>query len=163
MLTRNIWAEKGLCNGSLGYIKHIIFKEGQCPPNLPLAVIVKFDAGYIGPSILSEERCVSIIPITSTGDVLGANYERQQLPLKLAWSITIHKSQGLTLDKAWVNLGSKENCAGLAYVALSRVRTLSDLLVEPMTLERLQAVARTSNYAYRIKEEERLNNLAQET
>jgi len=52
----------------------------------------------------------------------GINHERIQIPLKLAWSITIHKSQGLTLDKVIVDIGKKECFDGLTYVALSRVR-----------------------------------------
>ena len=53
--------------------------------------------------------------------------------------MTIHKSQGLTLKKAWVDLGTSERTVGMTYVALSRVKKLEDLIVEPMTLERLQA------------------------
>ena len=39
MLTRNLWLEKGLCNGSMGYVRDIIYKDGQYPPALPIAVI----------------------------------------------------------------------------------------------------------------------------
>lgn len=47
---------------------------------------------------------------------------RQQLPLKLAWAMTIHKCEGLTLSKAWIDLGSSERSPGITYVALSRVK-----------------------------------------
>ena len=47
-----------------------------------------------------------------------------QLPLML---ITIHKSQGLTLEKAVVELGSKDFSAGLTFVAISQVKTLKGL------------------------------------
>ena len=97
--------------------------------------------------------------MTSTSDSLRSGYERQQSPLRLSWFITIHKSQGLTLTKAWIDLGPTEKAAALAYVALSRVRSLQDVVVEPMTLERLHAIINCVNYKYRIKGEERLSTL----
>jgi ATP-dependent exoDNAse (exonuclease V) alpha subunit len=45
----------------------------------------------------------------------------------LAWAITIHKSQGLTLPEAVIELGPKEFTAGLSFVAISRVKTLGGL------------------------------------
>ena len=163
-LTRNLWTRVGPCNGTMGTVKHIIFAQNQKPPMLPIAVIVQFDKDdYIGPSFCENmPNCVPIFPVTShVNDTNGLNLERQQLPLKLAWSITIHKSQGLTLKKSWVDLGPSENVAGLAYVALSRVRKLSDLVIEPMSFERLQPIKKTSNYKFRLSEEARLNILAE--
>ena len=52
---------------------------------------------------------------------------RKQYPLILAFAITIHKCQGLSLDTAIIDLSQEVFGDGMAYVALSRVRTLSGL------------------------------------
>ena len=51
--------------------------------------------------------------------------KRAQFSLDLFWATTIHKSQGLSLGRAVIDLGQKENpLGGLTYVALSRLRTM---------------------------------------
>ncbi|MBP9135944.1 MAG: ATP-binding domain-containing protein, partial [Chitinophagales bacterium] len=69
-----------------------------------------------------------------------------QYPLKPAWAITIHKSQGLTFDKVIIDLGFGAFTAGQTYVALSRCRSLEgiilrrelrdeDIMVDPKVVE----------------------------
>lgn len=63
---------------------------------------------------------------------------RSQIPLRLAYAMTIHSSQGSSLDFAIVNLGKREIFVpAQAYVALSRVRTLEGLLVEALNVKKI--------------------------
>ena len=136
MLTANLQTDTGLVNGSMGTVQDIIFKEDQGPPSLPIAVLISFD-NYKGPTIasLEGERVVPIAPIQRnwTGKS-GVSCSRLQIPIRFAWAITVHKSQGLTLRKAIIDLGEKEFTAGLSFVAVSRVRELEDLLFKTIQL-----------------------------
>ena len=53
-----------------------------------------------------------------------------QIPLKLAWALTIHKAQGQTLDKTYIDLSSGVWESGHTYVALSRCRTLNGIILK---------------------------------
>ncbi len=69
-----------------------------------------------------------IIPVTARWDTrTGKSLARTQLPLTMAWAITIHKSQGLTLERVTVDLGHADFSSGLSFVAISRVKTLKGL------------------------------------
>lgn len=73
---------------------------------------------------LANGRQIKVEPHTWTMEEDGRKTaEAAQLPLRLAWAITIHKSQGMSLDAAEIDL-SRSFTPGMGYVALSRVRSL---------------------------------------
>jgi len=157
MLRANLWTEVGLVNGSVGNVRDIVFDENQGPPCLPITVLVEFD-NYAGPAIVSSEgeRVVPIPPIRHTWDGKNGTCSRLQVPICLAWAITVHKSQGLTLKQAVVDLGKKEYAAGLSFVAISRVCALKNILFNPFSLERIQRVKTCKRLQERMAEERRL-------
>ena len=112
MLLTNINHEKGLVNGARGIIDRF---EGTEESRVP---VVKFHTGDIEP--ISPHSWWS-------QDVEGIG--RKQIPLKLAYAITIHKAQGATLDCALIDIGTSTFEYGQAYVALSRVKNLESLYI----------------------------------
>jgi ATP-dependent DNA helicase PIF1 len=115
MLLVNRDPEAGLVNGSRGVVTGFNPADG-----FPM---VKFLNGPpfavpIGPSDWS-----------SGGDTEEESVVRRQIPLRLAYALTIHKAQGASLDSALVDVGPSTFEYGQAYVALSRVRSMGALFV----------------------------------
>ena len=69
------------------------------------------------------------------------------LPLQPGYALSIHKSQGQTLENILIDLGSSEFSPGLTYTALTRVRSLSNLALRKMPLiQRFQTIAKSSHF-----------------
>ncbi|XP_065837259.1 ATP-dependent DNA helicase pif1-like [Oscarella lobularis] len=165
MLTSNLWTEMGLINGSMGYVVAILYQPGAKPPALPTAVVVQMDK-YDGPT-WGGERCVPICPIertwpSSTGN-RKSSCKRRQLPIQLAWAVTVHKSQGLTLDRAVIDIGKREFAPGITYVGFSRVRHINHCLIQGFDYARISNLSKSKSYKQRLNEDKRLDGLARRT
>jgi ATP-dependent exoDNAse (exonuclease V) alpha subunit len=152
MLMINLWIQAGLVNGSLGEVVDIVYTSGCKPPELPLYVVVQFD-NYSGPSWdQNDPKSLPITPIT-----LG---NHRQIPLSMSWALTIHKSQGLTLQKTTIDIGSTER-QGLTFTVISRVKSLENLRIEPpFSFERYSRMKNNPYTIIRKKEESRLQQLS---
>ena len=127
MMLKNTYQKDGVINGSLGVIKEFSKKN-----NYP---IVEFNNGAvltISPEVWALEK----FDVEKREIVVEA--EMSQVPLLLAWAMTIHKSQGMTLDKVKCDL-SKVFADGQIYVALSRVKTLEGLYIDGLDFNRIKA------------------------
>ncbi|XP_026290155.2 ATP-dependent DNA helicase PIF1-like [Frankliniella occidentalis] len=129
MLRSNMWLETGLVNGATGTVVDIVYQPGRAQPeDLPAVVMVKFD-NYTGPTV--ADGLVPVPTLVHTWDHEQVACSREQVPLCLAWAVTVHKSQGLTLDRAVVSVGLRDFAVGLMYVAMSRVKSWEGLLIDP--------------------------------
>jgi len=128
MLLVNLDITRGLVNGSRGIVKGIRTNgatnctTGTYSVNDPsLSIIIQFD---------DMTQMVQISPHSFTIEEDGIKYTRLAFPLRLAWAVTIHKCQGLTLAHAEIDIGKSIFCKGQSYVALSRCKSLEGTVIK---------------------------------
>jgi len=125
-----------LCNGSQGIVTSI------SPLGFPM---VKFSNGYereMTPHVWLSERIPGI----------GLS----QIPLILAWAITIHKSQGATLESAEIDVGRGIFECGQTYVALSRVKSLEGLYLTSFDPSRILVNKKVKEFYKKLTENQSL-------
>jgi ATP-dependent DNA helicase PIF1 len=132
MLLVNKDLEAGLANGSRGVV--IGYRDDGMP-------IVQFKHG--DPVAIEHHTWTSNDSPT---------LQRHQIPLRVAYAVTIHKSQGATLDCALVDIGSSTFEYGQAYVALSRVRDLESLYVWNLEPSKIIAHPKVVEYYMQLHE-----------
>ena len=125
MLTMNLDVSDGLINGAIGTASAII--PGHMPLGQPAAICIVFDNEKVGiksrsknkPPPHVDQRSTVITPVTEV--IQSSPYEvtRHGYPFILAWSVTMHKVQGITTDRALISLKGMFK-PRMAYVALSR-------------------------------------------
>lgn len=120
ILTWNIDITNGLVNGSQGII--INFDDNNNP-------IIKF---------INKKKPLTIIPFEYTNDLENEKISIFQLPLKLAWALSIHKVQGHNLDCALMDLGCNIFECGQIYVALSRIKSLKGVFLSSFDPEKIK-------------------------
>jgi ATP-dependent exoDNAse (exonuclease V) alpha subunit len=127
MMIKNTYQKEGIINGSLGIVKGFSSKK-----NYPIVQFTNFRELTISPEEWLLER------FDNDTKTVIAEAKMTQIPLILAWAMTIHKSQGLTLDKISCDL--KDSFShGQAYVALSRARSLSGINIESIDFNKISA------------------------
>ena len=137
MLITNVDVSDGLSNGVSGIVKGIEFAKSSS--SMPKTVFVHFDSPRIGLKLRSTQSvpskysdCVPIKPHKNNVDIKlhkkAVTLTREQIPLKLSWAVTVHKVQGQTTSQAVISM--KYHTPAMAYVALSRVRSIDGMYLE---------------------------------
>jgi ATP-dependent DNA helicase PIF1 len=131
MLIRNTSMTDGLVNGSIGTLRNLkwpLLREEQLEDgDLPEEMIVEFDNGLGGKKKDSSGYvALKPIPVEYVGN-RNTLISRRMIPVVLCWAVNFHKAEGSTLTKACISISSKIFAKAMAYVALSRVKSLDGL------------------------------------
>ncbi len=135
MLLKNMDFNTGLINGSCGVVVELAKSFA----------VVKFDNGItkkIGKCLFELQQ----------NDIVIA--KRFQLPLKLAYAITIHKSQGMTFDEVVIDCASSFS-PGQVYVGLSRVKTIDGLFITGFNPKKIYPSHKARYFYFKLEDEER--------
>jgi ATP-dependent DNA helicase PIF1 len=135
MLTKNMDVSIGLVNGTLGTIDSFIQVENIQTQVQEYPVVI-FDN-------IPEKKI--ILPISIELELDGCKASATQIPLMLAYAITIHRSQSLTLDSAVLDL-AECFADGQVYVALSRVRSLDGLYLKSFNPAKIKVNKKMTEY-----------------
>ena len=138
----NLNDENTICNGSQGII--LRFDENNNP-------VIKFSRGFV----------YTMLPYVWASETIPGIGVRQ-IPLILAWALTIHKSQGATMDAIEVDAGSGIFECGQTYVALSRVKSLEGLYLSAFDVTRIKVNRKVQEFYERMrkmKRDEEENNI----
>ena len=131
-LQMELWELLVLCLALwiINLLESIIFAPNAQPHiDLPSVIMVAIPT-YRGPTEWHTAEGVPLVPIVPSVARWQSKHKRnsrRQFPLRLAYAVSIHKSQGMTLNKAVIELGEKDFVRGLSFVAISRVRAITDL------------------------------------
>ncbi len=139
ILIHNINVSFGLINGTRGTVAAVLYVGGGNPSHpelrqrMPTALIIDFPA-YEGPPFFDSQHperktWLPLLPATRRLERKSA-ITRTQFPIVLGWALTIHKAQGMTLDRCVVRLGSRAPQPGTAFTALSRTRHPDHLMLD---------------------------------
>ena len=139
MMLKNTYQKDGIINGSNGTVIGFSIKK-----HYP---IVLFDNGT---ELTITPDCWEISSYNHDSGELEILATMTQIPLALSWAITIHKSQGMTLDKAECDLKNVFT-DGQVYVALSRVRTLDGLFIKSFDINRIKVNKRIVEFYNKIE------------
>jgi len=137
VVTANIDQDEGIVNGTRGVVLDVKARN----------VLIK--------RINGEQVFIKYHTSTNAED---SNMSVSYMPLKLAYALSIHKSQGMTLDAIEIDIGSKIFAAGQAYTAISRAKSLDSIKVKSISIKSFITNPEVITFYNDIEDEVKSNN-----